>query len=219
MPESDQDILPPGGRSGRPDWRSRLLFPLTLATIGALALIVWLLARSATPTPNLSSRDVSATREAVQFATSEAARQATMELEAPSRTAVARTTATAEAHKRETASAIASTAQARSTTHARDTAAVPVTQTARAQAFETAHAQADATAQALTQRATLLFGPSSGILEQREGDQAPQIACEFPSPHPARLYRRSHLPQPHSLRPTPLTARLGLRLHLPEPRW
>jgi hypothetical protein len=180
MPESDQDILSPNGRSGRPDWRSKLLLPLTLATIGALALIVWLFARSETTTPTLSSRDVSATREAVQFATSEAARQATIEIEAPSRTALARITASAEAHERETATTVASTAQARATTHARDTAAVPVTQTAMAQAFERAHAQADATTQALTQRATLLFGPSSGILEQREGDQAPQVACEDP---------------------------------------
>jgi len=99
-----------------------------------------------------------------------------MEVEAPSRTAIAHSTASAEAHERETASA----AQVRSTTHALETAAVPVTQTARAQAFETARARAGATAQTLTQHATLLFGPSSGVLEQREGDQAPQIACESP---------------------------------------
>ena len=116
----------------------------------------------------------------MQFATIEAARQATSLVEAPSRTAAARATATAEAYERETVAAQTATAQARSTTQARATAAVPVTQTAQAQAFETARAQANATTQALTQRATLLFGPSSGILEQREGDQASQIACESP---------------------------------------
>lgn len=180
MPDSDHGTPSSRGRSGHPDWRGRLLLPLTLATIAAFTLILWLLLRSETSTPALSPRDISATKEAVQFATSEAARQATLAIEAPSRTAVARTTAIAEAHERETAAAQASTAQARSTTQARATAAVPVTQTAQAQAFEIARAQAEATTQALTQRATLVFGPSSGILEQRDGDQAAQIACESP---------------------------------------
>lgn len=176
---SDADKVRPNqdqpSQSGPLDWRARLLLPLVLASISALALLGWLLLRGSPSTPTLSPLEVSSTREAVQFATAEAARQATREAVAPTRTAAAQATATAATHERETAAARTSTAEA----HARSTAQAPVTQTAQAHVFETARAQAEATASTLTTLSTLVYGPSSGTLAQTEGNQASQVACDF----------------------------------------
>jgi hypothetical protein len=164
------DNLQPGqpAQSSPSDWRAKLLLPLTLASIAALIFLFWLLFRGNPSTPTLSSRDTSATREAIQFATGEALRQATREAAAPTTTAIARITSTVQAHERDARTATAA-AQARSTAQA------PATQTARAQAFATSRTQAEATTQALTTLSTLVYGPSGGTLEQTA---ASQVACD-----------------------------------------
>lgn len=172
MPENEPE---------RPSFRmqaqrqDRLLLPCVFFAIGCalvVGLIAWVLLGAGTP--NLTREQASATREAMQFATSQADRRATMRTERATGTVFALVTATAEAQAHNTASsqtAIASTAGARATAEA------PPTLTAQAKAHETARVQAEATAQVLDEQANLIYGPSSGTLEQIEGDEMPCAAA------------------------------------------
>src|SRR5688500_15168889 len=154
------------GSSSRRPW---ILVALAVATTGSvLAMLLWALFRGMIPGSSQSSEDVSATREAIQFATAEVVRETTRESLRAKDTTVALVTATAKAilvHEQGTVSARTAVAEA---TQAHATAQAPVTQTARAQAVETARSQAEATTAALSERATLVYGPSSGSLERSE---------------------------------------------------
>ncbi|HET6314059.1 MAG TPA: hypothetical protein VFH60_09500 [Chloroflexia bacterium] len=130
-----------------------------------VALIMLVLARPTTP--SLSEAEVSGTMEAVQVATSQAEGRATARAGRASGTARARATTMAEARER---GAIATQA-------ALATAEAPPTLTAEARAYETARVQAEATAQVLEEQAILVYGLTTGTLEQMEGDEVPCAAA------------------------------------------
>ena len=151
------------------------LFPCLIFVAGCAlvaGLVAWVVLRGASPT--LSQAEVSGTREAVQFATSQADRRATMKAGRATGTAVAWVTATAEARAREAAASQTAVAAA---TAARATAEAPPTLTAQAQARETAQVEAEATVQVLDGQATVVYGPTSGTLEQMEGGELPCTAA------------------------------------------
>ena len=158
----------PMGRSPRhPDWRFRrtvFAFAILLLLGAVVLLAVILLSRFASPA--VSAVDVSATSEAVTFATAQAERSATRaSMNATSTveaqiTAVAQSqsTATAEVYLHKTATAAAFA-----------TAEAPPTLTAQAQDFAAERASAEATAQAMDQSATQVYGPVSGTLDHGSG--------------------------------------------------
>lgn len=155
-------------RRAQAERRGTLLFPLLLFACGCalvVGLIAWVLLGSGAP--RLSQAEATGTREAARFATAQAERRGTREAARVTGTAVVRGTATAAAS--ETYAAV--------TAEARATAEAPPTLTAEAKARETAHVRAEATAQVLDVRATLAHGPTSGTLEQVEGDEVPCAAA------------------------------------------
>lgn len=108
----------------------------------------------------------------MQLATSQAERRATVRTSRATTTALARQTVTAHALETEAASHQTSVA---ATADAEATAKAPPTLTAQARAHATALVQAAATVQVLEGQATLLYGPTDGMLEQLEGQDGPCV--------------------------------------------
>ena len=169
MPEQDRTGAVLNTRS---NGRASTLIPIILASALALGLLGWLFFVRGPGQTGLSKQDVSATAEAVDFATAQAGRQATQEAAGAVATGFAQGTATAITKEQEAAAsqtAVAATAEARATAEA------PPTLTAQAVEFEAARTQADAEAQALDKQATRIYGPKSGQLEQTDANQ---VTCE-----------------------------------------
>lgn len=116
--------------------------------------------------PRLSSEQLGPIREAEQNATTQAVGQATRRSVRATGTAYARATSTEAARERQTAATRTSAAV---TANAIATVEAVPTQTANAHARETAQVQSAATVEALDERASLIYGPSSGPLEQQAG--------------------------------------------------
>ncbi len=177
---------------------------LAFAALGAVvaALLTWAITGgSGSASTKLTHEQVSATSEAVSFATSETIRKATKQIADATHTTLAQTTSTAKAREMEAA---ASSTAANRLIQAHLTANAPATQTTVAREFETRLAQARATIQLLNSRATVLAGPDSGSMNHVQGGN---VACSQPQATTGNFALEVKFQNPKPLlQPTPGTS-------------